>query len=278
MSVAEVPPAGPIKALSLWQPWASLVVLLVKWIETRSWATSYRGPLVIHSTASLPPLAMDACDLPPVGGGPNLIRAALVAGGFRAPSRNGTRRNDLGTLPYGAALATCTLVDCVPILGAGERLPNAWMPHVAPTSPTSAEPHGRLWHWQGPSEQESASTGRPTWRHADVEDQRPYGDFTPGRFAWVLSDVKPFREPQPIRGRQGLWGGRDLDLAVDVGQHGYANICRYCFAPLLHSEGWWCSDAHKAAFGRPVLGSGTDVVDEFRVDGPVTDGEQMELA
>ena len=39
-----------MKALSLLQPWASLVLIGVKEIETRSWSTSYRGPLLIHSS------------------------------------------------------------------------------------------------------------------------------------------------------------------------------------------------------------------------------------
>jgi len=38
-----------MKAISLWQPWASLVVLGEKQIETRSWDTGYRGPLLIHA-------------------------------------------------------------------------------------------------------------------------------------------------------------------------------------------------------------------------------------
>ena len=37
-----------MKALSLLQPWATLVVMGVKQIETRSWSTAYRGPLLIH--------------------------------------------------------------------------------------------------------------------------------------------------------------------------------------------------------------------------------------
>jgi|WetSurMetagenome_2_1015567.scaffolds.fasta_scaffold01177_18 activating signal cointegrator 1 len=36
-----------IKAISLWQPWASLIAVGAKKYETRSWATSYRGPLLI---------------------------------------------------------------------------------------------------------------------------------------------------------------------------------------------------------------------------------------
>lgn len=36
-----------IKAISLHQPWASLITMGLKKYETRSWATSYRGPLLI---------------------------------------------------------------------------------------------------------------------------------------------------------------------------------------------------------------------------------------
>ena len=31
------------------------------------------------------------------------------------------------------------------------------------------------------------------------------GDFTPGRFAWSFSDMRPLAVPIPARGRQGLW-------------------------------------------------------------------------
>src|SRR5689334_13061968 len=39
-----------MKTLSLLQPWATLVVTGVKKIETRSWQTNYRGPLLIHAS------------------------------------------------------------------------------------------------------------------------------------------------------------------------------------------------------------------------------------
>ena len=38
-----------MKALSIRQPWASLIVAGYKDIENRSWRTSYRGPVLIHS-------------------------------------------------------------------------------------------------------------------------------------------------------------------------------------------------------------------------------------
>lgn len=43
-----------MKALSLWQPWASLVALGEKRIETRLWSTRHRGLIAIHATAKLP--------------------------------------------------------------------------------------------------------------------------------------------------------------------------------------------------------------------------------
>lgn len=38
-----------IKAITLWEPWATLMVYGLKEIETRSWSTNYRGPLAIHA-------------------------------------------------------------------------------------------------------------------------------------------------------------------------------------------------------------------------------------
>jgi hypothetical protein len=43
-----------IKAVTLTQPWASLIALGAKRIETRSWRTHYRGPLAIHAAKGLP--------------------------------------------------------------------------------------------------------------------------------------------------------------------------------------------------------------------------------
>ncbi len=42
-----------MKALTLIQPWASLIVDDRKKTETRSWGTKYRGPLLIHAGAKI---------------------------------------------------------------------------------------------------------------------------------------------------------------------------------------------------------------------------------
>lgn len=38
-----------MKALSILQPWAQVLALGIKKCETRSWATTYRGPFLIHA-------------------------------------------------------------------------------------------------------------------------------------------------------------------------------------------------------------------------------------
>lgn len=41
-------------------------------------------------------------------------------------------------------------------------------------------------------------------RGTDITDQLPIGDFTPGRYAWLLTDITPC-DPVPAKGRQVLW-------------------------------------------------------------------------
>lgn len=42
-----------MKVLSIKEPWATLIVSKQKYIETRSWKTSYRGELYIHASKKL---------------------------------------------------------------------------------------------------------------------------------------------------------------------------------------------------------------------------------
>lgn len=102
-----------MKALSLWQPWASLVALGAKKIETRSWATGYRGPLVIHASVNT------------TGWGRKGTRTVIQSGGFVSGYEiekggrgaglllRGPRLSWPYRLPLGAAVAYARLVDCV---------------------------------------------------------------------------------------------------------------------------------------------------------------------
>ena len=85
-----------MKALSLTQPWATLVASGAKSIETRSWYTPYRGPLAIQAAKSFPRDCRELCLEAP-------FRNAIVAAGIHF----------IAHLPLGMMLATCELVDCV---------------------------------------------------------------------------------------------------------------------------------------------------------------------
>lgn len=63
-----------MKALTLTQPWASLVALGHKRFETRSWSTNYRGELAIHAAKGSPMSAQARIDAT------RLIQRLLPAG------------------------------------------------------------------------------------------------------------------------------------------------------------------------------------------------------
>src|ERR1051325_5993743 len=47
---------GFMKALTLTQPWATLIAIGAKRIETRSWSTDYHGQIAIHAAKGLGPV------------------------------------------------------------------------------------------------------------------------------------------------------------------------------------------------------------------------------
>lgn len=99
-----------MKALSLWQPWASLIAIGAKRIETRHWATNYRGPLAIHA-AKRPVDEETLIDVDLMSAFPTYPRHARTIAALRAWARE--------TLPLGAILATANLYICGLIVGPG---------------------------------------------------------------------------------------------------------------------------------------------------------------
>lgn len=140
-----------MKTLSLTQPWATLVAIGAKHFETRSWSTSYRGPIAIHASKRFPRDAIAICFEQPFG-------KVLHASGIVTPSE----------LPLGAVIAIAELVDIQP-------------------------------------------TARILGILSDQEDA--FGDYSPGRYAWHLTNVRKLPEPVPARGSLGLW---DWAMPVEV--------------------------------------------------------------
>jgi hypothetical protein len=73
----------PTHALTLTQPWATLVALGAKTIETRSWSTAYRGPIAIHAAKGFPGEARDLCSVSPFR---QVLQAAGIRGATELPT------------------------------------------------------------------------------------------------------------------------------------------------------------------------------------------------
>jgi len=171
-----------MKALTIRQPWATLIALGVKTIETRSW----RAPkaligqrVAIHAGKALPPFGLQL--------GPWTI--------VDTPGRWVASDCDRGLvrdLPLGAVVAVATLADCVPMVGPEEVGPDGW-PDDGPVFEVDGE-NLHLWPFNAASCDAS-----------DYGDQLPYGDFRPGRWAWMLTDIDQLLDPIPATGKQGVW-------------------------------------------------------------------------
>lgn len=83
-----------MKAVTLTQPWASLMDFREKTIETRSWFTTYRGELVIHAAKGFPKWAKCTCYEPE----------------FVAALHGLTEK----TLPLSLGLCVVKLLACIP--------------------------------------------------------------------------------------------------------------------------------------------------------------------
>lgn len=94
-----------MKVISLLEPWASLIACGAKQIETRSWKTDYRGPLLIHASKGMPYKNHDLRYQEPF--------LTALAGVELTP---------------GKIIASCVLIDCIKmtpeniaLIGAPER-------------------------------------------------------------------------------------------------------------------------------------------------------------
>lgn len=140
-----------MKAITVRQPWASLIAIGAKKIETRGWSLGYRGPIAIHAGKNFTPAARGFFYSQP-------FNKVLKDAGF-------VTAHDL---PLGAIVAVATLTDVISTTDV--RMDRLLCPSDGTYSPESE-----------------------------------FGDFSDGRFAWVLDDVQRVRPEILCNGRQGLW-------------------------------------------------------------------------
>lgn len=135
-----------MRALSLWQPWASAIAAGLKCVETRDWFTHYRGPLLIHAATRGPK---------------SQVADWIDALGLTF---------DVDDLPFGAIVAVANLTKCC---------------HA---------------------------------EHVVVSEQEELlGDYSPGRFAWMLEKIQALEKPVPYRGSQRLFNVPDSIVADAIG-------------------------------------------------------------
>lgn len=134
-----------MKVISLTQPWATLIAIGEKRVETRSWHTIYRGPIAIHA----------AKGLSAVGGKRGLVELCSME-----PFFTSLDKLDAHALPLGAIIAYAELYD------------------IKRTRDVAGE---------------------------ISYEERMFGDYSSGRYAWLLRNVTPLAVPIACKGALGLW-------------------------------------------------------------------------
>lgn len=162
----------PIKTITLWQPFATLIAIGAKTRETRSWAPRHIGPMAIH--ASVNRTCLDLIREEP-------FRSVLAAAGITSADQ----------LPRGVVVAVARLGGTDPTEGIRDRITaqerafgdysdrrHAWLleavlPLVPPIAAQGAQ---GLWDWEPPAglleDYQRRTAGSPVQRRAP----RPMAD------------------------------------------------------------------------------------------------------
>ena len=127
-----------MKALSIIQPWASLIATGIKDIENRTWRTNYRGEFLIHASAKRLPAGWTA------------LTSEQYAAATRLVNPYG-KENDVKQLPVSAIIGKARLVDCVlnhPSVWAEKGVWNWVLADVQLFSTPILNVNGRLGFWE----------------------------------------------------------------------------------------------------------------------------------
>lgn len=155
--------------LTITGPWATFIAHELKRNETRDWPCWERvigQRIAIHQGAGFGHMGTKKQWAEKVLVNPALCRAMVQAGYL------------LDTLPLGAIVATARVTAC-------QRITRAQRDSRVLTALETPNV-GIGWEFVG-------------------TDEEALGNYAPGRWAWVLSDVQRLAVPVPCRGSQGLW-------------------------------------------------------------------------
>jgi hypothetical protein len=141
-----------MRALSLWQPFASLMAVGAKRIETRGYATAVRGEVAIHAAKHWD----DTCQSTLISEACQQALGVIEGRGHVAFFKQ--------HLPFGCVVAVLNLDRCITTTGV-----LAWVVHPL------------------------------------TNQERSFGNYESGRYAWLTSGVRRLAQPVPCVGRQGFF-------------------------------------------------------------------------
>lgn len=158
-----------LKALSIRQPFASLVAIDAKRVETRSRRTSHRGLVAIHASAKMSTDEAALC------------REAPFVDVLFDPRRDdhylfGPHRG----LPLGQVVAVAELLGVVPT----EVIVAARLKHRRPC----------VRYGTGANEFVRVAT-----------HEYAFGNYAAGRYGWLLDNVQRLENPVEAKGQLGIW-------------------------------------------------------------------------
>lgn len=174
-----------MKAISLWQPWASLIACGAKPFETRHWAPPREligQPIAIHAAKKIDKGAAQFAE--------ELIYGQHQPGGFDladklAASFKGAPDELMGL--FGQACMPIGCIVCIARLDAAFQL--------GELAHDTAVPAARV-------VRRITSRPMPECFTVRLDD---FGDYAPGRWAWLLRDVRPLNPPAQMKGAQGFF-------------------------------------------------------------------------
>jgi activating signal cointegrator 1 len=161
-----------MKAITVYQPWASLIAIEAKQYETRSWKTNYRGMIAIH--AALKPFDTRSWLDRELHSFAEALKLSDIY--------------SFDKLPYGCIVATAELVECYMMY---DNIDNGI--YIARTQPIKHEGDYPFTEIEKISEREQY-----------------FGDWREGRYAWEFGNMTQLPKPIPAKGKQGLWNWEQI--------------------------------------------------------------------
>jgi activating signal cointegrator 1 len=196
-------PGGTVKALSLHQPWATLIAIGAKRLETRGyWPYTHRGDLAIHAARRWTRDLRALCEQDP-------FRRALTPEALRHwPGIPGDRAVE-GRKALHQYLHNAGTPRGIPLgaLVARSQLNNVLRTEALTAPCGGCKGRGRI-EGDGPGAGPCPLCGgRPLLE----PQERAFGNFAPGRRALDLGPTVAIRQPIDYRGQRGLF---DLDATT----------------------------------------------------------------